>query len=164
LTRVNNKITSFQLQREYWILVCRRVKWVETVLFACVLTLLHQLPLSLACLLDPCGRVGNPSTPVMRVRHFGGIFCFSCVIQMMPPLHFPSCSKIPAKWGKGTAVKFVEIYREQECLWDLSAPSTEKASTRTCTTENMEEMGMSEFGTWEAEQKVNFRPTYSQEQ
>jgi hypothetical protein len=75
-TRVNNKITSFQLQSEYWILVCRRVKWMETVVFTCVLAFLHDLPLSFVCLLDPCGRVGIPSSPVMWVRYFGGVFCF----------------------------------------------------------------------------------------
>jgi hypothetical protein len=25
------------------------------------------------------------------------------------------------KWGEGTTVRFIEIYREQEYLWDLSS-------------------------------------------
>jgi hypothetical protein len=56
------------------------------------------------------------------------------------------------------------MYREHECFCDFSTPNTGKTRKRSCAIKHLEELGVSESGTGEAEQEIDFRPAYSQEQ
>jgi hypothetical protein len=51
-----------------------------------------------------------------------------------------------AKWGKETTVKFAEIYKEQEYLWDVSsAQSGNRQAREAALLKIMEEMGRPGF-------------------
>lgn len=94
-----------------------------------------------------------------------GVFCFPFIISVIPHLHFPPCSKMPVKWDEEITFKFVEIFKEQECLWDLtSAQHRNKQARETALLKTVEEIEMTEFGTGEEEQKIKkLRSTFSQE-
>ena len=69
------------------------------------------------------------------------------------------------RWSKGDTVKFVELYREHECLWNIMKPSYRNNRMRAGAPEKIvEEMGIEGFTVADARHKVkSLRNTYNQE-
>ena len=69
------------------------------------------------------------------------------------------------RWSEGDTVKFVELYREHECLWNIMKPSYRNNQMRVRALENIvEEMGIEGFTVADARQKVkSLRNTYNQQ-
>ena len=59
------------------------------------------------------------------------------------------------RWSEGDTVKFVELYREHECLWNIMKPSYRNNQMREGALENIvKEMGIEGFTVADARQKV----------
>lgn len=69
------------------------------------------------------------------------------------------------KFTDENTVKFVELYREHECLWNMSSPTYKNKNNCQAAIENIiEEMGIPGFGIVEVKNKIkNLRSTYNQE-
>lgn len=69
------------------------------------------------------------------------------------------------RWNDKETVRFVELYRDHECLWDVTKLSYRTKSVRLEALENIvNEMGLKGFTVGDARQKVkSLRNTYSQE-
>lgn len=69
------------------------------------------------------------------------------------------------KWSEEETCKFVELYREAECLWNLASPNYKNKQERQTAIENLvKDMEKHGFGIQEAKQKIkNIRSTYNQE-
>lgn len=69
------------------------------------------------------------------------------------------------KWSEAETIKFVELYRIHECLWNIhSADYKNKVMKRTAQEVIAFKMSMDKFGVEEVKQKIkNLRSTYNQE-
>lgn len=69
------------------------------------------------------------------------------------------------KWSENDTVKFVELYREYECLWDVTKQSYRNNQMRVGALERIvKEMNIDGFTIAEARQKIkSLRNTYNQE-
>ena len=69
------------------------------------------------------------------------------------------------RWSEGDTVKFVELYRERECLWNVMKPSYTNNQMRVGALEKVvEEMGIEGFTVADARQKVkSLRNTHNQQ-
>lgn len=69
------------------------------------------------------------------------------------------------KWSEGETVKFVELYREHECLWDVTKPNYRNNQMRVAALEKLvRDMEVDGFSVSDARQKIkSLRNTYSQE-
>lgn len=69
------------------------------------------------------------------------------------------------KWTEDTSVKFVELYREHECLWNSNLLVYRNKQARDAAIKKLvEEMGIEGFGAVDAKNKIkNLRSTYMQE-
>ena len=69
------------------------------------------------------------------------------------------------RWSEGDTVKFVELYREHECLWNIMKPSYRNNQMQVGALEKIvEEMGIEGFTVADARQKVkSLQNTYNQE-
>ncbi|KAG8278616.1 hypothetical protein J6590_014171 [Homalodisca vitripennis] len=69
------------------------------------------------------------------------------------------------KWTEEETLKFVELYRDAECLWNLASPTYKNKQMRQAAIDNLvKDMGKEGFGIQEAKQKIkNMRSTYNQE-
>ena len=66
------------------------------------------------------------------------------------------------RWSEGDTVKFVELYRKRECLWNVMKPSYRSNQMRVGALEKtVEEMGIEGFTVADARKKVkSLRNTY----
>lgn len=69
------------------------------------------------------------------------------------------------KWSEEETVKFVEMYRESECLWNIASPLYKDKNLRQKAIEAIvNDMKKDEFGVQEAKQKIKkIRSTFNQE-
>lgn len=69
------------------------------------------------------------------------------------------------KWSETETLKFVELYRIHECLWNIHSPDYKnKVMKRTAQQDIVFKMAMENFGAEEVKQKIkNLRSTYNQE-
>ena len=69
------------------------------------------------------------------------------------------------RWSEEDTVKFVELYREHECLWNVMKPSYRNNQMGVGALEKIvEEMGIECFTVADARQKVkSLRNTYNQQ-
>lgn len=69
------------------------------------------------------------------------------------------------RWSDGDTVKFVELYREHECLWNVTKPIYRNNQQRLASLQKIvEEMGREDFTVADVRTKIkNLRNTYSQE-
>ena len=69
------------------------------------------------------------------------------------------------RWSEEDTVKFVELYREHECLWNVMKPSYRNNQMRVGALEKIvEEMGIEGFTVADARQKVkSLRNKYNQQ-
>ena len=69
------------------------------------------------------------------------------------------------KWTEGETVKFVELYREYECLWDTSKTCYRNNQMRQSALEKIvTDMNIDDFKVADARQKIkSLRNTYNQE-
>lgn len=69
------------------------------------------------------------------------------------------------KWNENDTIKFVELYREHECLWNMSKSIYRNKNMRQRAIEAiMTAMSRDGFGVAEVKQKIkNIRSTYNQE-
>lgn len=72
---------------------------------------------------------------------------------------------MPARWNEETTLKFVKLYKENECLWNVSSSQYKNKQIREHALMQMvDEMGVPGFGLGEARNKIkNLRTTYTQE-
>ena len=73
--------------------------------------------------------------------------------------------KIPARWNDELTCKFVELYKEHECLWNMNSTLYKrKDAGQSALEEIVRKMGLENFITEEAKQKIkSLRATYQQE-
>ena len=69
------------------------------------------------------------------------------------------------RWSEGETIKFVELYRDYECLWDTTKACYKNNQMRQAALEKtVAEMGMEDFTLADARQKIkSLRNTYGQE-
>lgn len=68
---------------------------------------------------------------------------------------------MPARWNDEITCKFVELYKEHECLWNMNSTLYKRQSALE---EIVRKMGLENFTTEEAKQKIkSLRATYQQE-
>ena len=69
------------------------------------------------------------------------------------------------KWTEGDTYTFIGLYRDYECLWNMSSANYKNKHTRQRAIEAiMQAMGREEFGVIDVKQKIkNIRSTYNQE-
>lgn len=70
-----------------------------------------------------------------------------------------------SRWNEETTLKFVQLYREKPCLWDIKTPIYKNKQARDSAYKEIEDtMGIEGFGVQEIKNKIkNLRSTYSQE-
>lgn len=76
-----------------------------------------------------------------------------------------SLVSIEMKFTEEETLKFVQLYREHECLWDMSSPNYKNKTLRQNAIEAIiKEMALPGFGVNEVRNKIkNLRSTYNQE-
>ena len=69
------------------------------------------------------------------------------------------------KWSEEETIRFVELYREKECLWKKSSAKYGNKNMRKAAEEDVvTKMGKQSFGVTELKQKIKIiRTTYNQE-
>ena len=69
------------------------------------------------------------------------------------------------RWSEGETIKFVELYRDYECLWDTTKACYKNSQMRQAALEKIvAEMDMEDFTLADARQKIkSLRNTYGQE-
>ena len=72
---------------------------------------------------------------------------------------------MPARWNDELTCKFVELYKEHECLWNMNSTLYKrKDAGQSALEEIVRKMGLENFITEEAKQKIkSLRATYQQE-
>jgi len=72
---------------------------------------------------------------------------------------------MPARWNDELTCKYVELYTEHECLWNMNSTLYRRKDARqSALDEIVRKMGLENFTTEEAKQKIkSLRATYQQE-
>jgi hypothetical protein len=72
---------------------------------------------------------------------------------------------MPARWNDELTCKYVELYKEHECLWNMNSKRYKRKDARQSALEDIvRKMGLENFTTAEAKQKIkSLRATYQQE-
>lgn len=72
---------------------------------------------------------------------------------------------IKSRWPEELTIRFVELYKSHECLWNVHSPEYKDREFKRMALVNIaENMGIIGFGVNEIRQKIkNLRSTYSQE-
>lgn len=69
------------------------------------------------------------------------------------------------KWDVETTIKFIQLYKLHQCLWDFKSPEYKMKQKRDAAYNSIaNEMNITGFGTLEVKNKIkNLRSTYQQE-
>jgi hypothetical protein len=72
---------------------------------------------------------------------------------------------MPARWNDQLTCKYVELYKEHECVWNMNSTLYKRKDARQSAVEEMvRKMGLENFTTKDAKQKIkSLRATYQQE-
>ena len=72
---------------------------------------------------------------------------------------------MPARWNDELTCKYVELYKEHECLWNMNSTLYKRKDARQSALEEIvRKMGLENFATEDAKQKIkSLRVTYQQE-
>ena len=72
---------------------------------------------------------------------------------------------MPARWNHELTCKYVELYKEHECLWNMNSTLYKRKDARQSELEEIvRKMGLENFATEDAKQKIkSLRVTYQQE-
>ena len=72
---------------------------------------------------------------------------------------------MPARWTDELTCKYVELYKEHECLWNMNSTLYKRKDARQSALEEIvRKMGLENFTTEDAKQKIeSLRATYQQE-
>jgi len=72
---------------------------------------------------------------------------------------------MPARWNDELTCKYVELYKEHECLWNMNSTQYKRKDARQSALEKIvRKMGLENFTTEDAKQKIrSLRATYQQE-
>jgi len=72
---------------------------------------------------------------------------------------------MPARRNDELTCKYVELYKEHECLWNMNSTLYKRKDARQSVLEEIvRKMGLESFTTEDAKQKIkSLRPTYQQE-
>jgi len=71
---------------------------------------------------------------------------------------------MPARWNDELTYKYVELYKEHECLWNTNSTLYKRKDARQSALEEIvRKMGLENFTTEDAKQRVSLRVTYQQE-
>jgi hypothetical protein len=72
---------------------------------------------------------------------------------------------MPARWNDELTCKYVELYREHECLWNMNSTLYKRKDARqNALEETVRKMGLENFTTDAVKQKIkSLRATYQEE-
>jgi hypothetical protein len=72
---------------------------------------------------------------------------------------------MPARWNDELTYKYVELYKERECLWNMNSTQYKRKDARQSALEQtVRNMGLENFTTEDAKKKIkSLRETYQQE-
>jgi hypothetical protein len=60
---------------------------------------------------------------------------------------------MPARWNDELTCKYVELYKENECLWNMNSTLYKRKDAKKCVGGNSEQMGLENFTTEDTKQK-----------
>jgi len=72
---------------------------------------------------------------------------------------------MPVRWNDELTCKYVELYKEHKCLWNMNSTLYKRKDARqSVLEERVRKMGLENFNTDDAKQKIkSLRATYQQE-